>query len=100
MPTALAFIAQGALKGQRTLVHCNAGVSRSGSIVVEWLRRTAALSLLDAWAAARGVRPCITPNSNFLRQLQSNGGYDGAEPAATPESEVMAITPSDTPTGT
>ena len=55
VPTALAFIAQGALKGQRTLVHCNAGVSRSGSIVVEWLRRTAALSLLDAWAAARGV---------------------------------------------
>jgi hypothetical protein len=100
LPTALAFIAQGALKGQRTLVHCNAGVSRSGSIVVEWLRRTAALSLLDAWAAARGVRPCITPNSNFLRQLQSDGGYDGAEPAATPESKVMAITPSDTPTGT
>jgi surface protein len=60
VPTALAFIAQGALKGQRTLVHCNAGVSRSGSIVVEWLRRTAALSLLDAWAAVRcpGQRRC------------------------------------------
>jgi hypothetical protein len=32
--SALAFIAQGALAGERTLVHCNAGVSRSGSRTV------------------------------------------------------------------
>jgi hypothetical protein len=91
LPTALAFIAQGALKGARTLVHCNAGVSRSGSIVVEWLRRTATLSLADAWAAARGARPCITPNSNFVRQLLSGDGDDGAALAATPE--TTTITP-------
>lgn len=70
LPNALAFIAQGALKGERTLVHCNAGVSRSGSVIVEWLRRTAAISVTDAWAAAKAARALIRPNSNFLRQLE------------------------------
>jgi len=69
LPSALAFIAQGALAGERTLVHCNAGVSRSGAIAVEWLRRTAHLPLADAIAAAKVLRPCVTPNSNFVQQL-------------------------------
>ena len=69
MPDALAFIAQGALKGEKTLVHCNAGISRSGSVVVEFIRRSVPLSLVDAYAAAMGARPIVRPNSNFLKQL-------------------------------
>lgn len=65
----MAFIAQGALKGEKTLVHCNAGVSRSGSVVVEFLRRSVPLSLQEAYAAARGARSIIRPNTNFIDQL-------------------------------
>ena len=57
------------MKGERTLVHCNAGVSRSGSVVVEFLRRVVPLKLEDAYAAARGARQIIRPNSNFIEQL-------------------------------
>jgi len=83
LPNALAFIAQGALKGERTLVHCNAGVSRSGSIVIEWLRRTAAISVIDAWAAAKAARPMIRPNSNFLQQLEELPAKEATSDHAT-----------------
>lgn len=73
LPSALAFIAQAGLRGERCLVHCNAGVSRSGAIAVEWLRRTCSppLTLDAALLAARQVRPIITPNSNFMDQLRA-----------------------------
>ena len=90
LPNALAFIAQGAMKGERTLVHCNAGVSRSGAVVVEWLRRTASIPLVDAWAAAKAARSIIRPNSNFLRQLEELVPNSGATimPAATGDGAV------------
>lgn len=98
MPAALAFIAQGMLAGERTLVHCNAGVSRSGAVVVEWLRRTAHLSVTDAWAAARGARACVTPNSNFVAQMRA-WDVDGtaavtdaaAAPSAPPPPAASAL---------
>eukprot|EP00048_Salpingoeca_helianthica_P001105 m.46649 g.46649 ORF g.46649 m.46649 type:complete len:259 (-) comp11160_c0_seq1:23-799(-) len=71
LPSALSFIARGVLRGEATLVHCNAGVSRSGSIAVEWLRRVELLDLDSALVAARRGRPIITPNSNFMTQLRA-----------------------------
>lgn len=73
LPSALAFIARGALRGEKTLVHCNAGVSRSGAIAVEWIRRTIPAvggDLDHALAFARTKRSIITPNANFLEQLR------------------------------
>jgi hypothetical protein len=69
LPSALAFIAQGVLRGERCLVHCNAGISRSGSVAVEWIRRTAGVPLGEALVRARKGRHDITPNRNFMRQL-------------------------------
>ncbi len=83
LPSALAFIAQGAAKGERTLVHCNAGVSRSGAVAVEMLRRVAGLPLAGALAAAKAARPIITPNPNFMRQLAELPEGGGAVVAAT-----------------
>ena len=71
LPSALAFIADGVREGHATLVHCNAGVSRSGSVAVAWLMATRNLSLDDALAEAKLKRPIITPNSNFIEQLRS-----------------------------
>jgi len=84
LPSALAFIAQGAAQGERTLVHCNAGVSRSGAVVVEMLRRAAGLPLAGALAAAKAVRPIITPNPNFMKQLAELPEGGGAVAAAAP----------------
>ena len=69
LPTAMAFIAESSEKGEGCLVHCNAGVSRSGSIIVAYIRRTLKLSLEDSLAFAKSKRPIIHPNSNFLEQL-------------------------------
>jgi protein-tyrosine phosphatase len=79
LPSALAFIAQGVQRGTRTLVHCNAGVSRSGSVAVEWLRRTVPAlggSVDAALAAAKAKRPIITPNSNFITQLRAGAAAE------------------------
>jgi protein-tyrosine phosphatase len=53
-----------------TLVHCGAGVSRSGSIVVAYLMKKYNLSYDDAIAKAREKSPRIRPNSSFERQLR------------------------------
>jgi hypothetical protein len=71
LPSALAFIAQGVLAGERTLVHCNAGVSRSGAVVVAWLQQTQQLAYDDALGWARRGRKNISPNSNFEAQLRA-----------------------------
>jgi len=86
LPSAMAFIAQGALKGERTLVHCNAGRSRSGIITCEWLRRTvpAIGGDLDlALAEAKKRRPLIEPNSNFMQQIRDSLSAAHADSSAS-----------------
>ena len=78
LPHALAFIAEGMIRGEATLVHCNAGVSRSGAVVVEFLRRTLHLSLDEALAEARRERDVILPNSNFMAQLRASAAAEEA----------------------
>jgi hypothetical protein len=69
--SAFAYIAQGRLEGTATLVHCNAGASRSGAIAVAWLAYSQGLSAHTALAQAKLIRPQISPNSAFWVQLQS-----------------------------
>jgi predicted protein tyrosine phosphatase len=70
IPHAFAFLEEGVRCGEGTLVHCNAGVSRSGAVVVAWLMRTRGLSFADALSLAKSKRQIITPNSNFAEQLK------------------------------
>ena len=78
-PNALEFIRQGELLKQKTLVHCNAGVSRSGAIIVAWLMSTTFNHIDDpqtryteALRYAKSKRPKITPNSHFATTLKSH----------------------------
>lgn len=54
----------------RVLVHCAQGVSRSTSVVVDWLMRKHAMSYDDALQLCKRTRPIVQPNTSFERQLR------------------------------
>ncbi|XP_026164916.1 dual specificity protein phosphatase 19-like [Mastacembelus armatus] len=53
------------------LVHCNAGVSRSCSIVIGYLMLREGLSFDDAYNQVKLARPSVRPNPGFYQQLQN-----------------------------
>lgn len=65
------FIAN-ALKNDKNtiLVHCNAGVSRSSSIVIGYLMLCCDYTFEDAFGLVKSKRQCIQPNAGFLMQLK------------------------------
>lgn len=58
-------------KGLNVYVHCVAGMSRSSTIVANWLMRRHTLSALDALMLIKSRRPIVRPNDGFIRQLTS-----------------------------
>ncbi|XP_008301547.1 dual specificity protein phosphatase 19-like [Stegastes partitus] len=65
------FIDQARDQGGVVLVHCNAGVSRSSSIVIGYLMLREKLSFDDAFSQVKLARPSIRPNPGFYQQLQN-----------------------------
>ena len=66
---ATSFIENARLKGERVLVHCRYGISRSSTIVLAYLIRYGSLSLVDAFRHASENRPQVFPNYGFWTQL-------------------------------
>ncbi|XP_041866088.1 dual specificity protein phosphatase 19-like isoform X2 [Melanotaenia boesemani] len=66
-----AFIDQARKQEGVVLVHCNAGVSRSASIVIGYLMLGEGLSFDDAYSQVKLARPSIRPNPGFYQQLQN-----------------------------
>jgi protein-tyrosine phosphatase len=64
-----------AARGDRLLVHCDAGVSRSATLVIALLMATAQprLSFVDALAFVVQQRPVVEPNEGFRAQLERWG---------------------------
>ncbi|KTG38377.1 hypothetical protein cypCar_00018056 [Cyprinus carpio] len=58
------------LKGGVVLVHCNAGVSRSASVVIGFLMSQEKMSFDEAFSAVKTARPYIQPNPGFMSQLK------------------------------
>lgn len=56
--------------GEKALVHCAMGASRSGSVVIAWLMTRQQMSLKDALNHVKKRRPEIRPNNGFFRQLR------------------------------
>lgn len=59
---------------ENIFVHCNAGVSRSPTIVIAYLMIIMGLSYVEAYDKVKKERSCIKPNDGFVRQLQSIEG--------------------------
>ena len=65
----------------RVLVHCQAGVSRSASLVIAYLMAHSTLSVMEAFTLANHLRSVVDPSLHFLSQLQQfqeslHIGYD------------------------
>ena len=52
-----------------TLVHCFAGISRSASVVISYVMKTAKMNARDAINHCKKIRPIINPNYGFVTQL-------------------------------
>lgn len=58
-----------AAHGGRTLVHCNAGVSRSTALCMAYLMKHHGVTLLEAHRWVKTCRPLARPNEGFWKQL-------------------------------
>lgn len=65
------FIENARLQNGCVLVHCNAGVSRSASIVIAYLMRYHRMTFEMAYNLVKSKRECIQPNAGFMKQLRS-----------------------------
>ncbi|XP_028323757.1 dual specificity protein phosphatase 19-like [Gouania willdenowi] len=65
------FIDQARQQDGVVMVHCNAGVSRSSSVVIGYLMLKEGLSFDDAYSQVKDARPSIRPNPGFYQQLQN-----------------------------
>ncbi|XP_077597236.1 uncharacterized protein LOC144212917 [Stigmatopora nigra] len=63
------FIEEAYQSDQGVLVHCQAGVSRSATIVIAYLMKHTLMTMTDAYKYVRSRRPVVSPNLNFMGQL-------------------------------
>ncbi|XP_005188520.2 dual specificity protein phosphatase 19 [Musca domestica] len=68
---AFEFIQNAMAKDGCVLVHCNAGVSRSASVVIAYLMKYQHMDFDMAYRYVKSRRECIQPNAGFLKQLRS-----------------------------
>lgn len=64
------FIRAARARGEGVLVHCQAGVSRSTTIVCAYLMKEVGLNAEQAVEMVRAVRPEVDPTHAFLHQLE------------------------------
>lgn len=69
--SAFQFIDEGMDKGGCVLVHCNAGISRSSTIVIAYLMMKKHWPLNKAYQYVKEKRSKIRPNAGFQEQLQT-----------------------------
>ncbi len=64
------FIQQALVGNGRVLIHCNAGISRSSTIVLAYLLGIHHMNYEDAYQLLKTARSNIRPNDGFVQQLK------------------------------
>jgi len=83
------FIRKARDSGGRVFVHCNAGVSRSATIVIAYLMKIEQMRYTEAYTIVKGARPIIRPNEGFTKQLlQYDMDLYGIDQQTTPRKET------------
>lgn len=60
-------------EGNKVLVHCFAGISRSASIVIAYIMKKYRWSYSKAYVFVKTKRPIVDPNFGFVVQLYNYG---------------------------
>ena len=55
---------------QAVLVHCHAGISRSSSVVINYIMRKYNISFKGSMAFVKNSRSIVDPNEGFVKQLK------------------------------
>ena len=61
-------------EGEKVLVHCSAGISRSVAVVLAYLLEYSDMDLVDAYEYVQQRRPVACPNRGFMQQLKKIKG--------------------------
>ena len=61
-----AFMESSIKEGDRVLVHCAFGVSRSSTLVIAYLMKKLKIGMVEALSYVRRKRPTIKPNAGFM----------------------------------
>lgn len=56
--------------GGKAMIHCNAGISRSATLAIAYIMATEKKNLMDAYTFVKSKRPVISPNLDFMGELQ------------------------------
>jgi len=66
---AFQFIEEALRQKSAVLIHCQAGISRSSTILIAFIMFRSRLSMLQAYKFVKSKRTIISPNLNFMGQL-------------------------------
>lgn len=65
----VSFIEENRTKRKGVLVHCQAGISRSATLIIAYLMKNENKDLTTAYKDVQRKRTCIQPNPGFIKQL-------------------------------
>ena len=69
LPEAFGFIERARVSGERVLVHCHAGMSRSVTVILAYLMNFCNHTLDSAYEHVKRIKSDISPNFSFMGQL-------------------------------
>lgn len=69
LPEAFSFIEKARVSGERVLVHCHAGMSRSVTVILAYLMKFCNHTLDSAYEHVKQIKSDISPNFSFMGQL-------------------------------